>query len=410
LLLIADTDAGSSGAANKVTVQKLLNDTLTNGTYTNAQLSGNLNVTQLSTLGTISSTRGTIATLNSTTGTITGLNTTTGTIATLNSTTGTITGLSSTNGTIATLNSTTGTIPTLVSITNITSGTGTAAAPAISPTGDTNTGIFFPAADTIALAEGGAEAMRIDASGVLNVLTTGTETGAINGFQLLSPGGNGGLTIYSSAASRDQIQLKNSVSAGTTSGSTCAIGVSSGDLYVKTAATERLRIASAGQIGIGGANYGTSGQVLTSAGAAAAPSWTTISTTVATGSVTFQTLSTSVTEADNVASRVAKAWVNFDGTTNVAGNCTIRADFNVSTVADNGTGDYTINFSASLPSANYSCVGASSIAGGYGTVTWLPQSNSAGTTAPLAGSLRGIVTAAGVGVVDSPYVNVAFFV
>jgi hypothetical protein len=42
-------------------------------------------------------------------------------------------------------------------------------------------------------------------------------------------------------------------------------------------ATERLRIASAGQIGIGGANYGTSGQVLVSNGASSAPSWQTIS-------------------------------------------------------------------------------------------------------------------------------------
>ena len=41
--------------------------------------------------------------------------------------------------------------------------------------------------------------------------------------------------------------------------------------------TERMRIGSAGQIGIGGANYGTSGQVLTSGGASAAPSWTTVS-------------------------------------------------------------------------------------------------------------------------------------
>ncbi len=40
---------------------------------------------------------------------------------------------------------------------------------------------------------------------------------------------------------------------------------------------ERIRIASAGQIGIGGANYGTSGQVLTSGGASAAVSWATAS-------------------------------------------------------------------------------------------------------------------------------------
>jgi hypothetical protein len=44
---------------------------------------------------------------------------------------------------------------------------GSAGAPAIYPTGDSNTGIFFPAADTIAFAEGGAEAMRINSSGVL---------------------------------------------------------------------------------------------------------------------------------------------------------------------------------------------------------------------------------------------------
>ena len=42
---------------------------------------------------------------------------------------------------------------------------GTAALPAITTTGDTNTGIFFPAADTIAFAEGGTEAMRLDSSG-----------------------------------------------------------------------------------------------------------------------------------------------------------------------------------------------------------------------------------------------------
>ena len=45
---------------------------------------------------------------------------------------------------------------------------GAVGTPAITTSGDTNTGIFFPAADTIAFAEGGAEAMRIDSSG--NVL------------------------------------------------------------------------------------------------------------------------------------------------------------------------------------------------------------------------------------------------
>jgi len=49
---------------------------------------------------------------------------------------------------------------------------GTAALPAITTTGDTNTGIFFPAADTIAFAEGGAEAMRIDSAGNVGIGTS----------------------------------------------------------------------------------------------------------------------------------------------------------------------------------------------------------------------------------------------
>ena len=45
----------------------------------------------------------------------------------------------------------------------------------------------------------------------------------------------------------------------------------------------------------------------------------------------------------------AKAWVNFNGTGTVA----IRDDFNVSSITDNGTGDYTVTFSSAMPNANY---------------------------------------------------------
>ena len=44
-------------------------------------------------------------------------------------------------------------------------------------------------------------------------------------------------------------------------------------IKLDTAGSERFRVGSAGQLGIGGATYGTSGQVLTSGGASAAPSW-----------------------------------------------------------------------------------------------------------------------------------------
>jgi hypothetical protein len=48
----------------------------------------------------------------------------------------------------------------------------------------------------------------------------------------------------------------------------------------------------------------------------------------------------------------AKAWVNFNGTGTVA----IRAQFNVSSITDNGNGDFTVNFSSALSDANYSVV------------------------------------------------------
>jgi hypothetical protein len=101
------------------------------------------------------------------------------TLPTVKVTTGTIeTGtFGTTTSTAATI--TTGTIPTLVATTLVTTGTGTAAAPAIVPTGDTNTGIFFPAADTVAFAEGGAESMRIDSSG--NVIISSNKSLISNG-------------------------------------------------------------------------------------------------------------------------------------------------------------------------------------------------------------------------------------
>ena len=50
------------------------------------------------------------------------------------------------------------------------------------------------------------------------------------------------------------------------------------------------------------------------------------------------------------ASGLCKAWVNFNGTGTVA----IRASYNVSSITDNGTGDYTVNFTTAMVDANFS--------------------------------------------------------
>jgi hypothetical protein len=72
----------------------------------------------------------------------------------------------------------------------ITASAGTNTAPAITTSGDTNTGIFFPAADTIAFTEGGAEVMRIDSSSKLFVSGSSTALTAI-------PGSVGNTSVYS---------------------------------------------------------------------------------------------------------------------------------------------------------------------------------------------------------------------
>lgn len=63
---------------------------------------------------------------------------------------------------------------------------------------------------------------------------------------------------------------------------------------------------------------------------------------------------------DTVVDGSAKAWVNFNGTGTVA----IRAAFNVSSITDNGSGDYTVNFTTSMVDVNYAAVVT---AGGPGT-------------------------------------------
>lgn len=57
-----------------------------------------------------------------------------------------------------------------------------------------------------------------------------------------------------------------------------------------------------------------------------------------------------------------KAWVNFNGTGTVA----IRASGNVSSITDNGVGDYTVNFSSAMTDLNYAAVATHGAADGSG--------------------------------------------
>jgi hypothetical protein len=56
-----------------------------------------------------------------------------------------------------------------------------------------------------------------------------------------------------------------------------------------------------------------------------------------------------------------RAWINFDGSavTNPASMTGVRGSFNISSVLDNGAGDYTINFTTAMPDTNYCTVTSS---------------------------------------------------
>ena len=73
------------------------------------------------------------------------------------------------------------------------------------------------------------------------------------------------------------------------------------------------------------------------------------------GKITVSTIndSSGVLATQNGMTGIAKAWVNFNGTGTVA----INGAFNVSSITDNGTGDYTINFTTAMANANYAIAG-----------------------------------------------------
>ena len=104
----------------------------------------------------------------------------------------------------------------------------------------------------------------------------------------------------------------------------------------------------------------------------------------------------------------ALAWVNFNGTGTVA----IRSSYNVSSITDNGTGDYTVNFATSLSDANYACnmtiqrgdgAGANP---GYGCIYGTATN---AYTSITTSSVRLTTTSSSTAAQDMPYVGVTIF-
>lgn len=93
-----------------------------------------------------------------------------------------------------------------------------------------------------------------------------------------------------------------------------------------------------------------------------------------------------------------RAWVNFNGTGTVA----IRASGNVTSITDNNTGDYTVNFTTAMPDANYSADGTNSGSGTSGEY-------SSGIISMTTSAVRMIAFKAGVGQADPTFFCVSIF-
>jgi hypothetical protein len=121
---------------------------------------------------------------------------------------------------------------------------GTAALPSITTAGDTNTGIFFPAADTIAFSEGGAESMRIDSSGNVGIGTTSPAV-RLNVTDSSDGGNSGTIRLGSDGTYYGQQQFRYN-------SSEYRLGVyPSGNMTFYTKGSESMRINSNGNLLVG---------------------------------------------------------------------------------------------------------------------------------------------------------------
>jgi len=252
----------------------------------------------------------------------------------------------------------------------------------------------------------------------LNQNTTGTASN-VTGTVAVANGGTG-QTSYTNGQLLIGNTTGNTLTKATLSAGT-GISITNGTGSISIASTVTGTVTSVAAtvpsfLSISGSPITTSGTLAISYSGTALPvanGGTGVTTSTGSGAVvlgTSPTLTTPTINSAQVATvsgtaplYMCRAWVNFNGTGTVA----IRGSGNVSSITDNGVGDYTVNFTTAMPDANYSTTALSSTKSGTESlgivaIEW--------TTVPSTTVVRITTVARGTGSgTDCTYNNVAIF-
>ena len=199
---------------------------------------------------------------------------------------------------------------TINGATGIAGVSGTATLPAVQGGGDTNTGVFYPAADTVAISTGGVEAMRIDSSGIVTgtvgnlMLISGTAQASTSGTSI-------DFTSIPSWVKRITVMVQGLSFAGASGQGRIQIGTG-GVLATTGYASDNMNVSGANTCSVGGF---TNGLAVFNSNLAADTMWGVTTITNVSGNTWIATFNSS--RSDNASARSGTGFITLGGALNI---------------------------------------------------------------------------------------------